>query len=344
MLDRLLRNAAGLTLPVLALLAVALPALAQDGGAPLPCQLTPLAIKPGDCAWGAPLQSGPQWLLPKVCRVALPASGGKPAQVMIRHGVEVVGTGRNLYLPATPWTQAADAPLPAPGEWLAGEPPLLVLPEGLAVFDLRSNRAEWVLEADGALAAVARDGDVIALADRIAAAGKQPALVEFSAVDIGKGLDFGAVVTKDSPVLDLAVVRTDRALSMHATLETPKGRALAQIALTDATGKQTAKDGQLPLQASAAPAKAESPRHTVSDNICPQFGPRRLVLPASPALVVRSAGVSADRRWSEPTTLPNQTPVHCAALLLGSTPQTRFVWMWGGESKAPLAAELTCRQ
>lgn len=334
------------TLVVAALAAaVAMPAAAEgpQTGAPLPCSLTPLQIRPGDCAWGAPLQLGLQWALPKVCRVALPASAGKPAQVMLRHGVELVGTGRNLYLPATTWTQGVDAPLPAPGEWLPGEPPLLVLPEGLAVVDARSNRAEWVLQADGALAAVARDGDVIALADRIPAAGKQPALVEFSAVDIGKGVDFGAVVTKDSPVLELGLVRTGQALTMQAVLETLKGRALATMALLDAAGKPTAKDGELPLQASAAPAKVEA-KPAVDASVCPQFGSRKLVLPGAPVLVVRSTGIAAERRWSEPTLLPQQTPANCAALAAGAAPQTRFVWMWDASAKSALAAELTCRQ
>lgn len=310
------------------------------GGAPLPCKLTPLTIRPGDCTWGAPLQVGVQWLLPKVCRVETPAQGDKPAQFVLRHGIDVVGTNRSIYLPATPWAAGREGALPAPGEWLAGEPPLLVLPAGLAAFDVRGNKAEWVLEADGALVAVARNGDVIGLADRIPAHDKQPAFVEFSAVDVGKGVDFGAVATKDANVTSLSIEQAGQSTKMVALLESPKGSAQATIALTADNGLPAAKDGKLPVQLSAPPAASAAAALTDS---CPQFPQRNLIRPALPAVQASAAGVQVQRSWAVPTSLPAQTPQHCAALAVGASPSARFVWMWDAAKKTPLAAELTCR-
>jgi hypothetical protein len=311
-------------------------------GAPVPCKLTATSLKPGDCVWGAPLQVMDQWLVPRTCRVSLPAEAGKPAKVMLRQGIEVAGTGRTIYLPAT------DAPasgLPAPGQWLAGEPPLLVFPSGLAAIDVRRGQGEWVLQADGQLAAVARSGDVIALADRIAAVGKQPAVVEFSAVDIGKGIDFGAAVTKDAPVVGLEVSTTNDGLKLLATLQTPKGLALATMALADASGKPQNKDGQLPLSVGPAPPPSAPATSQPAGTTCPTLDAAklRLILPATVPIQVADKQLVVAGTIRGPSPAGTQAPINCGAVIVGATAGDSFVWIVDPQSQAILPRLQQCK-
>ncbi len=287
-----------------------------------PCQdVGPWLAATTGCDYGAPVRSGTSLLVPKVCRIAM---GGKNVD---RHTVEVRNsTGAKLgqaSLPPTP----ADTNWPQPGFVLAGTPPLLVVPAGIAGLELRTGTAEFVYEPQGTLIAVTRQGDLLALAERVQApiqpgqnkavlAKNQPnqGAVEWTVLDLDAGTIVGQQHLAGPELEGLGWQQTAQGQVEAVLVRTAQGKRLEIAAVVvDAAGKVIiSKDGT--LDAKVRPAGSAGTAVSSGPDQCVALTTGQGAVLGSPGVVL-SQEPSRNRMAQGQKLLPWQGPLRCEAVM-----------------------------
>jgi len=267
---------------------VAMPSGAHaEATAPLPAPVTcvfaataALTLTPG-CDYGVPVRSGAHLIVPRVCRLAVE---GKHYD---RHGVDVRdgATGARIGQAALPPVLVAPGrPMPRVGALLGGAYPLLVHHTGIAVIDAKAGRAEAVFEAPAGLVAVARRGEILAVAEVVPAEKGAPAGLEWTVLDFGAGELLGQLQLEGTALTGLGL-RGGAGTPLEAVLEREQqGRPIEWVAeIRNSSGTLVPKDGKLMAKSRPAPARAAAEAATAG---CPVAPIASSVLLASPVLIV----------------------------------------------------------
>ena len=226
----------GLRVSVLA----AVPAQALECG--LQAGATPLPAMTG-CVHGLPVRQGELLLIPRVCRATL------ANQPVVRHSVDVrhAETGAKIGTASLPPTTPGTGE-PVPGTVLAGEPPLLVTPDGIAALEPRKGVAEPSFAPEGTLVAVARSGDVLVVVEATPADKHFPAgSLAITVMDQEAGDLLGEQRIAGTALSSLELrAGTGKALDVLLTRTEKDKLVTAVLPVRDAAGKKLAnKDGVL---------------------------------------------------------------------------------------------------
>jgi len=310
-------------------LACASDGLAAEGALAPGCAHAGLVIAAApSCHYGLPVIADDLVLLPKVCR-------HDPAHKSFdRHAVEVraLATGARVGQASL---AAGDARGPAPppaGQVLPGDPPLLVLPSGIAAIDARKGTADVVFEAQGRLLAAARSGGLLALAEALPASHGAKAAIEWTVLDLDGGAVVGQALVAGTAVRDLALVRDKEGVRSAIGLgDDPTGVDLVAT-IADAAGQSTVKEGQLtPRKVARALATAAA-----QGAGCPVFAhpDRVLVDRPSARIEARTVAVGQSGRletWRSP-------PAQCLAIRRAVKGLRDVAWVRGADGTLQLVA------
>jgi len=259
----------------------------------------PIVASLRGCAYGLPVTAGELLFVARSCRHEV---AGKAVD---RHTVEVraVATGARVG-------QASLSPQPArgadpvdPGVVVGGQPPLLITPAGLAAIDPRRGTADVVFEPSGDLLGAARDGDLVAIAERLPGDKAGRRAIEWTVLDLERGAILGAALLADATVTDMRVARAGRGATAALTLGSGPTATVAEAVVVDANGELAAKDGVLAIKTRAVGPTSRSPAPA---DACPYFevADRAVVgrVPTIRAAAAALGDVSAARAWRSPET------------------------------------------
>ena len=228
------------------------PAWAADSARAPGCALAgAISQAAAGCSYGLAVVVDDLVLIPKSCRHEL---AGKPVD---RQAVEVraLATGARIGQASLPAGPARGTQPPDAGQLLPGDPPLLVLPQGIAALDARKGAADLVFEPQGRLLGAARLGGLLALAEALPPGKDGKAAIEWTVIDLDAGGVVGQALIAGTAVRDLALLRDATGVRAAIGLGQDATAVELQAQLFDAGGKSALKDGQLvPRKVGAAKA------------------------------------------------------------------------------------------
>ena len=186
------------------------------------------------CNYGAPVRVGDLVLVPRACR--LPLKSGP----LLRHTVELLAadTGKRVGQVSTPPTPTKSADKPAAGALIAGPYPIYVWSGGIAAVDVRGRRLQVVFEPTGALAGVARHGELLAVVDALKPSLQYPkGSLEWTIIDFGAGAVRGQRTLGKGSVEDLGFTVRNKQLNAWLVVRGKGAAARVTAPLTTAAGK-----------------------------------------------------------------------------------------------------------
>lgn len=282
------------------------------------------------CNYGLPVVAGDLVLLPKACR-------HEPAHKSVdRHSVEVraLATGARIAQASLPPTDAVRPLPPAAGQILPGDPPLLVLPGGIAAIDPRKGGAELVFEPQGRVLAAARLGAILALAEALPPSKEGKVAIEWTVLDLDAAAVLGQALVAGGTVRDLALTQDKEGLRTAIGLgdDATGVDLVAQVA--DAAGKPASKDGQLVpkkvARSKAAPAAASGG--------CPVFPtPDRAIVDRPAVRLEGGAAVVGAAQQYEAWRSP---PAQCVAIRKADRGLRYVAWVRGADGSFQLVATM----
>ena len=310
---------------------VAVPATGSDP-APTACGAAgaPITIAAKNCTYGLPAVHDGLVLVPKSCRLDL---ASKPVD---RQSVEVrtmagarIGQGSLPPQPAV-GDQPAD-----PGALLAGVPPLLVLPTGIAAIDARRGSAELVFEAQGVLLGAARAGDLLALAERLPADKSGKPKIEWTVLDLEGGAVLGQAIVAGSAVAAIALTKSAQGVRAGLSLGQDPTAVQLEALVADGAGKLAIKDGQLAV----TPVAKSLPARSAPAAGCPVVATAAAVVTVRMAVLraggVRLPAVSGGQVW--------RTSENCLAIADTGAGTGRLAWIAAAGGEIRLVS-MTCGQ
>ncbi len=282
------------------------------------------------CSYGLPVVAGDLVLVPKSCR-------HEPAHKSVdRHAVEVraLATGARVGQASLPPTDVVGPQPPPAGQMLPGDPPLLVLPGGIAAIDARKGSAELVFEPPGRVVAAARLRGLLALAEALPAAKGGKAAIEWTVLDLEAGGVVGQALIAGGAVRDLALVQDKDGLRAMIGLGDDVTGVDLTAAVLGADGKPVVKDGQLVPRKVARSAVASGS----AGSGCPVFPHPDRAIVDRPALRIegRTAAVGQGHiavAWRSP-------PAQCLAIRRADKGLRDLAWVRAADGSFQLVGTL----
>ena len=292
---------------------------------------TPAMTTTPGCLHGAPARSGDLLLVPRICRTTLQGKTFDRHTVDIRNGATGARVGQASLPPIEP---KPGAPLGEVGQVLGGALPLLVYAGGIGAIDAKASRIELVFESETGLNAVARAGEVLALAEKMAPDKQFPkGGVEWTVLDYGSGEILGQLQLAGPPA-EAVELRATSGAGMEATLyRSAGGKRMALVAqVRDAAGKAT-----------GAAMKAKVTEVPVVSRVPMVAG--CALLAAADAVRADVAGLAVSEEAARNVAAPAPSgrakvadPAACVAILQPDARGETFGWFTAAKGKAELRA------
>ena len=305
-----------------------------------------LSVAAKGCRYGLAVLHEDWVLLPKSCRHDLQ---GKPVD---RQSVEIRAwaTGARVGQASLAPTSGTAAEPPSPGQVLPGTPPLLVLPTGIASIDCRLGSAEFVFEPQGLLLGAARTRDWLALVELLPVAQAPAAAkngqatkkdappakptLEWTVIDLEGGAVAGQALIAGASIRAISVHKQAGGVVVGLGLGTGATAVDVEAAVTDATGKQVSKDGQLLVKLLAKATAPPAPAGAAE----PVRGCASYAAPAAVLAAVLPVEVRSDRELLAPPAAGRLGPANCLALRAPDARGRGVAWLRGGAGDRQLVA------
>jgi hypothetical protein len=303
------------------LLPACLPVLASTALAVEPSPVTSVVLSPlPGCVYGLPVAHGELWLVPRACRLQLDGRWLDRQTVEVRRGSTRV---TQASLPPMPASADPAQGLPPPGEVLPGSTPLWVLPHGIAAVDTRQGRAEWMFEAPGSLLAVARHGDLLALAESATPDNANTSRLQLTVLDLEAGDVIGETRLAGDGLTDLRLASGDDG-RVDLLVERSDARRRQQIVLPvqDKAGDRS----HALKQARARDLNAAPASPPPGEAACPALAERHHAVTARPALSLPTAAGQAVHLRPD-SQLPWRGLGRCLALGVPGPDRRSWVWL-----------------